>query len=140
MPTINLKSDPSWLFEWPSYIQMLDVCVYFYIWNNPLLKHFSSSCVTFVVVVVGLDIPQEVNLSANSDSHRSQQLSISWLGGTGSTFDLIVLRTEFNETVFYVRASVVSLFWFTLLRFSYFFVLFTPYCGQVHLHIHFMPF
>lgn len=34
----------------------------------------------------------------------TQQLSISWLGGAASTFDLMILRTELNETVFYVRA------------------------------------
>ncbi|CAL8250963.1 unnamed protein product [Boreogadus saida] len=56
----------------------------------------------------GLDIPQEVNLSTNIESHRSQQLSISWLGGTASTFDLIVLRTEFNETVFYETVTATQ--------------------------------
>uniref|UniRef100_A0A8C6LZ44 LIF receptor subunit alpha a n=1 Tax=Nothobranchius furzeri TaxID=105023 RepID=A0A8C6LZ44_NOTFU len=40
----------------------------------------------------------------NSDLAR-QQLLISWFGGTATTFDLIILRTEFNETVYYARVS-----------------------------------
>ena len=69
----------------------------------------------YIFVVVGLDIPQEVNLLANTDSHWSQQLSISWLGGTASTFDLIVLRTEFNETVFYVSGPFIFVYFASLL-------------------------
>lgn len=49
----------------------------------------------------GLTVPQRVTLSPN---WYTQELSISWLGGGATTFDLIILRTEFNETVFYVRA------------------------------------
>ncbi|KAM4746051.1 LIF receptor subunit alpha a isoform 2-T2 [Anableps anableps] len=45
-----------------------------------------------------LTVPQQVSLSAN---YSTQQLSISWFGGVATTFDLIILRTEFNETVFY---------------------------------------
>ncbi|XP_069563838.1 LIF receptor subunit alpha a [Brachyistius frenatus] len=45
-----------------------------------------------------LTVPQQVSLSANMGT---QQLSISWLGGAATTFDLIILRTEFNETVCY---------------------------------------
>uniref|UniRef100_A0A3B5LKC0 Fibronectin type-III domain-containing protein n=1 Tax=Xiphophorus couchianus TaxID=32473 RepID=A0A3B5LKC0_9TELE len=37
----------------------------------------------------------QVSLSAN---FFSQQLTISWFGGEATTFDLIILRTEFNET------------------------------------------
>lgn len=48
-----------------------------------------------------LTVPQEVNLSSNM---QLQQISISWFGGQATTFDLIILRTEFNETVFYVRS------------------------------------
>uniref|UniRef100_A0A1A8SLZ3 Leukemia inhibitory factor receptor alpha a n=1 Tax=Nothobranchius rachovii TaxID=451742 RepID=A0A1A8SLZ3_9TELE len=42
--------------------------------------------------------PQHVSLSADL---ARQQLLISWFGGTATTFDLIILRTEFNETVYY---------------------------------------
>ncbi|XP_045890556.1 LIF receptor subunit alpha a [Micropterus dolomieu] len=48
-------------------------------------------------------VPQQVSLSANM---LTQQLSISWLGGAATTFDLIILRTELNETVFYETVSV----------------------------------
>ncbi|XP_053181280.1 LIF receptor subunit alpha a [Scomber japonicus] len=50
-----------------------------------------------------LTVPQQVSLSSNS---YTQQLSISWLGGAASTFDLMILRTEFNETVFYETVPV----------------------------------
>lgn len=40
---------------------------------------------------------------------NTQQLSISWLGGAATTFDLLILRTELNETVFYVRAFLFLL-------------------------------
>ncbi|XP_056231995.1 LIF receptor subunit alpha a [Seriola aureovittata] len=50
-----------------------------------------------------LSVPQQLSLSA--DKH-TQQLSISWLGGAATTFDLMILRTEFNETVFYETVSV----------------------------------
>ncbi|XP_044053855.1 LIF receptor subunit alpha a isoform X2 [Siniperca chuatsi] len=50
-----------------------------------------------------LTVPQQVSLSANM---YTQQLSISWLGGAATTFDLMILRTEFNETVFYETVSV----------------------------------
>ncbi|CAN9513060.1 unnamed protein product [Ophioblennius macclurei] len=49
-----------------------------------------------------LTVPDQVTLSGNTEA---QQLSISWLGGAATTFDLIVLRTEFNETVFYDTVS-----------------------------------
>nr|XP_033475566.1 LIF receptor subunit alpha a [Epinephelus lanceolatus] len=45
-----------------------------------------------------LTVPQQVSLSADM---YTQQLSISWLGGAATTFDLMILRTELNETVFY---------------------------------------
>lgn len=53
----------------------------------------------------GLTVPQQVSLSPNL---YTQQLSISWAGGDATTFDLMILRTEFNKTVFYetVTATV----------------------------------
>ncbi|XP_068422921.1 LIF receptor subunit alpha a [Clinocottus analis] len=51
-----------------------------------------------------LTVPQEVTLSANL---MTQQLSISWLGGAAGTFDLMILRTELNETVIYETVSVL---------------------------------
>lgn len=45
-----------------------------------------------------LTVPQQVSLSAN---FATQQLSIFWLGGEATTFDIIILRTEINETVYY---------------------------------------
>ncbi|XP_034398438.1 LIF receptor subunit alpha a [Cyclopterus lumpus] len=51
-----------------------------------------------------LTVPQEVSLSADMST---QQLSISWLGGAAAAFDLIILRTELNETVFYETVSVM---------------------------------
>lgn len=56
--------------------------------------------VCFCFFVQGLSVPQQLNVLA--DTH-TQQLCISWLGGAAKTFDLLILRTEFNETVFYVR-------------------------------------
>nr|XP_019954662.1 PREDICTED: leukemia inhibitory factor receptor-like [Paralichthys olivaceus]XP_019954663.1 PREDICTED: leukemia inhibitory factor receptor-like [Paralichthys olivaceus] len=50
-----------------------------------------------------LSVPQQVSLSANM---FTQQLSISWLGGAATTFDLMILRTELNQTVFYETLSV----------------------------------
>ncbi|XP_054895273.1 LIF receptor subunit alpha a isoform X2 [Poeciliopsis prolifica] len=50
-----------------------------------------------------LTVPQQVSLSAN---FFTQQLTISWFGGEATTFDLIILRTEFNETVFYNTVPV----------------------------------
>ncbi|XP_073321783.1 LIF receptor subunit alpha a [Pagrus major] len=50
-----------------------------------------------------LTVPQQVSLSSNM---YTQQLSISWLGGAATTFDLMILRTELNETVFYETVSV----------------------------------
>ncbi|XP_041854730.1 LIF receptor subunit alpha a [Melanotaenia boesemani] len=49
-----------------------------------------------------LTVPHEVSLSPNT---HTQQLSMSWLGGDAATFDVIILRTEFNETVFYDTVS-----------------------------------
>ncbi|XP_017267919.1 LIF receptor subunit alpha a [Kryptolebias marmoratus] len=49
-----------------------------------------------------LTAPRQVSLSPN---FSTQQLSVSWLGGAATTFDLIILRTEFNETVFYETVS-----------------------------------
>lgn len=50
-----------------------------------------------------LTVPQQVTLSPN---YYAQQLSISWLGGAATTFDLMILRTELNETVFYETVPV----------------------------------
>ncbi|XP_016898403.1 leukemia inhibitory factor receptor-like isoform X2 [Cynoglossus semilaevis] len=50
-----------------------------------------------------LRVPQQVTLSTN---FKEQQLSISWLGGAATTFDIIILRTELNITVFYGTVSV----------------------------------
>lgn len=50
-----------------------------------------------------LTVPQQLSLSPNM---FTQQVSISWLGGSATTFDLMILRTEFNETVFYETVSV----------------------------------
>lgn len=49
-----------------------------------------------------LTVPQQLRLFPNRDT---QELSISWLGGAATTFDLIILRTEFNETVLYETVS-----------------------------------
>nr|XP_040051943.1 LIF receptor subunit alpha a [Gasterosteus aculeatus aculeatus] len=48
-------------------------------------------------------VPQQVDVSPDKST---QQLSISWLGGAAATFDLLILRTELNETVFYETVSV----------------------------------
>ncbi|XP_077377264.1 leukemia inhibitory factor receptor-like isoform X2 [Festucalex cinctus] len=45
-----------------------------------------------------LTIPQQVKLAPDM---KTQQISISWLGGSAATYDAIILRTELNETVFY---------------------------------------
>ncbi|KAM7415967.1 hypothetical protein PAMA_018167 [Pampus argenteus] len=50
-----------------------------------------------------LTVPQKVSVSPN---YYAQQLSISWLGGAATTFDLMILRTELNETVFYETLPV----------------------------------
>ncbi|XP_056152729.1 LIF receptor subunit alpha a [Lampris incognitus] len=42
-------------------------------------------------------VPQQVNLSPNM---KTQQLSISWLSGAATTFDLWIQRTELSETIF----------------------------------------
>ncbi|KAM6943822.1 LIF receptor subunit alpha a [Lycodopsis pacificus] len=57
---------------------------------------------TAVHAIDVLTVPQQVSLSANTST---QQLSISWLGGAAATFDLMILRTEFNITVFYDTVS-----------------------------------
>uniref|UniRef100_A0A8C5H797 Leukemia inhibitory factor receptor-like n=1 Tax=Gouania willdenowi TaxID=441366 RepID=A0A8C5H797_GOUWI len=49
-----------------------------------------------------LSVPAQLSLSADENT---QQLSISWLGGGAETFDVLILRTEFNETVFYESVS-----------------------------------
>lgn len=64
-----------------------------------------------------LTVPQQLSLSPNLDT---QQLSISWLGGTATTFDLMILRTELNETVFYVR-EFPFLFWSHAFPFAQFY-------------------
>ncbi|KAG8011787.1 Leukemia inhibitory factor receptor [Nibea albiflora] len=73
----------------------------------------SCSSIWLICVLLGLSaihtqakdaltVPQ-VTLSANKDT---QQLTISWQGGAATTFDLMILRTEFNETVFYETLNV----------------------------------
>lgn len=51
-----------------------------------------------------LTVPQQVSLLPNMNDQR---LSISWLGGSATTYDLLILRTEFNVTVFYETVSVM---------------------------------
>ncbi|XP_035999786.1 LIF receptor subunit alpha a [Fundulus heteroclitus] len=51
-----------------------------------------------------LSVPQQVSLSPN---FPTQQLSISWLGGEATTFDLIIFTTEFKETIFSDTVSAV---------------------------------
>lgn len=48
-------------------------------------------------------VPQHVSLSAD---WNLQQISISWDGGAATTFDLLIVRTEFNDTVFYETLTV----------------------------------
>lgn len=50
--------------------------------------------------------PEQLNFSSNLEA---QQLFISWLKGTATTFDILILRKELNETVFYVRAFLLLL-------------------------------
>nr|XP_061804733.1 leukemia inhibitory factor receptor-like [Nerophis lumbriciformis] len=45
-----------------------------------------------------LTVPQEVTLTTNM---LMQQISLSWLGSSVTTFDVMILRPELNETVFY---------------------------------------
>uniref|UniRef100_A0A8C5NAQ8 Leukemia inhibitory factor receptor-like n=1 Tax=Gouania willdenowi TaxID=441366 RepID=A0A8C5NAQ8_GOUWI len=62
-----------------------------------LIILYFSSC-----SLVVLSVPAQLSLSADENT---QQLSISWLGGGAETFDVLILRTEFNETVFYESVS-----------------------------------
>ncbi|XP_071393652.1 LIF receptor subunit alpha a [Centroberyx affinis] len=75
-----------------------------------------SSPVWLICVLLGLStvhthakdvlpVPQQVSLSANMET---QQLSLSWLGGAVTTFDLMILRTELGETVFHEPVSVTA--------------------------------
>lgn len=48
-------------------------------------------------------VPQHVSLSADL---KNQQISISWDGGSAATFDLLIVRTELNDTVFYETLTV----------------------------------
>uniref|UniRef100_A0A3B3ZZH4 Fibronectin type-III domain-containing protein n=1 Tax=Periophthalmus magnuspinnatus TaxID=409849 RepID=A0A3B3ZZH4_9GOBI len=52
-----------------------------------------------------IPIPQQVSLSENL---KTQQVSISWVGGEATTFDLLILRTELNDTVFYETVTVAA--------------------------------
>ncbi|XP_061672960.1 LIF receptor subunit alpha a [Syngnathoides biaculeatus] len=45
-----------------------------------------------------LSAPQQVSLTRDM---RTQQIFVSWLGGSVTTFDVMILRTELNETVFH---------------------------------------
>ncbi|XP_051924530.1 LIF receptor subunit alpha a isoform X1 [Hippocampus zosterae] len=58
-------------------------------------------CLLFVVHTHAqneLTVPQQVKLTPDM---YTQQISISWLGGSANMFDVMILRTELNETVFY---------------------------------------
>lgn len=70
-----------------------------FVWLLWIVLGFSTS---HTHADTGLTVPQRVTLSPN---WGTQELSISWLGGGAATFDLIILRTEFNETVFYETVS-----------------------------------
>uniref|UniRef100_A0A668A2D2 LIF receptor subunit alpha a n=1 Tax=Myripristis murdjan TaxID=586833 RepID=A0A668A2D2_9TELE len=50
-------------------------------------------------------VPQQVSLSPNLET---QQLTLSWLGGESTTFDIMILRTELNETTVSVTADKIS--------------------------------
>uniref|UniRef100_A0A8C6ULQ7 Uncharacterized protein n=1 Tax=Neogobius melanostomus TaxID=47308 RepID=A0A8C6ULQ7_9GOBI len=66
----------------------------------------SASKVNVKVIVLlfsVVPIPQQVSLSANLNT---QQVSISWDGEAASTFDLLIVRTELNDTVFYETLTV----------------------------------
>ncbi|XP_047447525.1 LIF receptor subunit alpha a [Mugil cephalus] len=52
-----------------------------------------------------LTVPQGVSLTSNAPA---RQLTVSWSGGAATSFDIIILRTEFNETVFYETISVTA--------------------------------
>lgn len=73
-------------------------------------------CAWFLVVLLSLavtnasaadvtPVPQRLSLSANL---KTQQVWISWDGGAASAFDLLILRTELNDTVFYETLSVAA--------------------------------
>ncbi|KAM9360915.1 LIF receptor subunit alpha a [Symphorus nematophorus] len=81
-PTSKLNCSPSWL-----------ICVLL----GLLATHTHAKDV--------LTVPQQVSLSANM---TTQQLSISWLGGAATAFDIMILRTELNETVLYETVSVTA--------------------------------
>lgn len=71
------------------------------------LSHFN--CYSFLVCFFprpALLVPEKLNFSPNLEA---QQLAISWLKGTVTTFDILILRAELNETVFYVRAFLLLL-------------------------------
>uniref|UniRef100_A0A3Q1CKZ5 Fibronectin type-III domain-containing protein n=1 Tax=Amphiprion ocellaris TaxID=80972 RepID=A0A3Q1CKZ5_AMPOC len=68
-----------------------------------LICVFLGLSATHTHAEIAITVPEQVSLLANTNT---QQLSISWLGGAATTFDLIILRTEFNETVFYGTVSV----------------------------------
>ncbi|XP_061585409.1 LIF receptor subunit alpha a [Cololabis saira] len=63
-----------------------------------------SFCALNTYGKIVLTVPEQVSLSPDMPT---QKLSISWLGGAATTFDLIILRTEFNETVFYDTVSAI---------------------------------
>lgn len=49
-----------------------------------------------------LPVPQQLSISPNL---AAQQLSISWVGGAATAFDLTILRTELDETVYFVSQT-----------------------------------
>ncbi|XP_072288728.1 LIF receptor subunit alpha a [Eucyclogobius newberryi] len=52
-----------------------------------------------------IPVPQQVSLSANL---KTQQVSISWSGGEATAFDILILRTELNDTIFYETLTVAA--------------------------------
>ncbi|XP_030284408.1 leukemia inhibitory factor receptor-like [Sparus aurata] len=68
-----------------------------------LLMCYCFTCVSVYGLEPELTVPQQVSLSSDMSA---QQLSISWLGGAATTFDLMILRTELNKTVIYETVSV----------------------------------
>ncbi|KAM6931118.1 LIF receptor subunit alpha a [Xenentodon cancila] len=76
--------------------------------SKPNRSHVWFICVLLSISALNthakivLTVPEQLSLSPDM---YTQKLSISWLGGAATTFDLIILRTEFNETVFYDTVS-----------------------------------
>lgn len=67
--------------------------------SEPLRALFEMNSLSTCCSTV-LPVPRQLSISANLPA---QQLSISWVGGAATTFDLTIVRTELDETVFFVR-------------------------------------